>query len=226
MWRHRLRSRLQRLLATPEAAASGLSGRKIEGRSLGQIAWLRPRRQDSNRQRASLITLLILIAIVGPFSGTEPRCLPPEPHQSDAPARPNGRLRRHQPGPSTGRRAPDRPGRELSRIVNGARYSLLIAFLSTALAVIIGVFFGHHRATTSAAGSTPIIARDHGRLPGVPAVGLRLALVGVVPYRGQPSASAATEPANRGHADLHHRVLQLAIYGSHHSRSDAVAARA
>jgi peptide/nickel transport system permease protein/oligopeptide transport system permease protein len=112
----------------------------IEGRSLGQIAWLRLRRDKVAIAGGGIIVFLILAAIIGPHLVQNP-----DTYHSNLInptfSRPNGPLGgvsvAHPFGvePVTGRDM-------LSRVVNGATVSLLIAFLATALAVSIGVFMG------------------------------------------------------------------------------------
>jgi hypothetical protein len=53
--------------ATPEAVLEGAGGVVIEGRSLGRIAWLRPRRDKVAMAGLVIVVLLILIAVIGPF---------------------------------------------------------------------------------------------------------------------------------------------------------------
>jgi len=166
---------------TPEDASSGLSGRKIEGRSLGQIAWLRLRRDKVAMGSGVLVVLLILVAIVGPFLVQNPDVYHPNlinPTLSGPNGAFGGISLAHPLGvePQTGRDV-------LSRIVNGARYSLLIAFLATALAVIIGVFFGIIAGYFGGWVDT-IIARAMDVFLAFPLLVFALALVGVVPYRG------------------------------------------
>jgi ABC-type dipeptide/oligopeptide/nickel transport system permease subunit len=124
----------------PEAVTAGLSGQRIEGRSLGQIAWLRLRRDRVAMASAIFVIFLVLVAIIGPVLVQNP-----DTYHSNllnpTLLSPNGAFGgislAHPFGvePFTGRDV-------LSRVVNGAGYSLLIGFLATALAVIIGVFFG------------------------------------------------------------------------------------
>ncbi len=166
---------------TPEDAASGLSGRKIEGRSLGQIAWLRLRRDKVAMGSGVVVVLLILVAIVGPFLVQNPDVYHPNlinPTLSGPNGAFGGMSLAHPLGvePQTGRDV-------LSRIVNGARYSLLIAFLATALAVVIGVFFGIIAGYFGGWVDT-IIARAMDVFLAFPLLVFALALVGVVPYRG------------------------------------------
>jgi peptide/nickel transport system permease protein/oligopeptide transport system permease protein len=127
--------------AAPESVLEGVGGAKaIEGRSLGQIAWLRLRRDKVAITGGAVIVFLILVAIVGPHLVQNP-----DTYHSNLInptfSRPNGTLGgislAHPFGvePVTGRDM-------LSRVVNGATVSLLIAFLATALAVSIGVFMG------------------------------------------------------------------------------------
>src|SRR6266700_8186110 len=52
--------------AKPDAALEGMSRRSIEGRSLGQIAWLRLRRDKVAMSGGVFVMLLILAAIFAP----------------------------------------------------------------------------------------------------------------------------------------------------------------
>jgi hypothetical protein len=54
--------------AAPDAVLAGVGGRAIEGRSLGQIAWLRLRRDKVAMPGGVVVILLIPIAIFGPSS--------------------------------------------------------------------------------------------------------------------------------------------------------------
>jgi len=125
---------------SPEAVLKGVSKSAIEGRSLGQIALLRLRRDKVAMTGGIIVVLLILIAIFGPFFVQDPNVYHPNLINSTF-SRPNGPFGgvslAHPLGvePLTGRDM-------LSRIVIGARYSLLIGFLATALAVIIGAVMG------------------------------------------------------------------------------------
>src|SRR6516164_2871170 len=53
--------------ADPDAVLAGISGREIQGRSLGQIAWMRLRRDKVAMAGGVTILVLILIAIIGPY---------------------------------------------------------------------------------------------------------------------------------------------------------------
>ena len=126
--------------ATPDAVLQGVSGKAIEGRSLGQIAWLRLRRDKVAMAGGIIVVLLVLIAIFGPLLVQNPDTYHPDLINATF-SRPNGAFG----GISTAHPFGVEPvtGRDmLSRVVNGARISLLIAFLATALAVGIGVLMG------------------------------------------------------------------------------------
>jgi peptide/nickel transport system permease protein len=124
----------------PESALSAAGGKAIEGRSLGQLAWMRLRRDKVALGGGVFIVLLILIAIIGPHFVQDPTTYHPDlidPTLSGPNGKWGGISTAHPLGvePVTGRDM-------LARIVNGAQVSLLISFLATALAVIIGVFMG------------------------------------------------------------------------------------
>src|SRR5215472_16796951 len=124
----------------PDAILEGLSGKAIEGRSLGQIAWMRLRRDKVAMVGGVVVLLLIILSVIGPFLVGNPLTYHPNLINPTF-SRPNGPFGgislAHPLGvePVTGRDM-------LSRIVNGTRWSLLIAFLATALAVLIGVVMG------------------------------------------------------------------------------------
>jgi peptide/nickel transport system permease protein len=130
--------------ADPEAVLAGVDRKAIQGRSLGQIAWMRLKRDKVAMAGAGVIVFLILIAIFAPlivkFLGHPPL-----------------EFHREKIDPSTF--TPKEPfggmsgdflfgveplwGRDIfSRILYGAQISLLIAFLATLLSVVIGTVLG------------------------------------------------------------------------------------
>jgi peptide/nickel transport system permease protein len=164
--------------AAPEAILEGVGGEAIEGRSLGRIAWLRLKRDKVAIGGGIFILFLILVAIVGPYLVQNPNIYHPnliDPTFS----RPNGTFGgislAHPLGvePVTGRDM-------LARVVNGARVSLLIAFLATGLAVGIGVFMGVV-AGYSGGWIDAIIARLMDIFLAFPLLVFAIALVGVMP---------------------------------------------
>ena len=164
--------------ATPEVLAQGAGGGRIEGRSLGQIAWLRLRRDRVAMGSAIFIVLLLLVAIVGPFLVQSPDTYHPNlinPTLQGPYGSFGGISSAHWLGvePQTGRDM-------LSRVVYGARISLLIGFLSTVLAVVIGVFFGLIAGYFGGWVDT-LIARVMDVFLAFPLLVFAIALVGVVP---------------------------------------------
>jgi ABC-type dipeptide/oligopeptide/nickel transport system permease subunit len=162
--------------ATPEAALAGAG--PIEGRSLGQIAWGRLRRDKVAMTGGVLVVFLIVVAIIGPYLTQSPNAF----HQElidptfSRPTGPFGGISAAHPlgvEPVNGRDV-------LSRIVNGAQYSLLIAFLATFLAVTIGVFFGVI-AGYFGGWLDAVIARTMDVFLAFPLLVFALALVGVIP---------------------------------------------
>jgi peptide/nickel transport system permease protein len=164
--------------AAPETVLEGMGAKAIEGRSLGQIAWMRLRRDKVAMAGGIVIIFLILVAIFGPFLVQDPTIY----HNNlinPTFSRPNGPFggisAAHPFGvePVTGRDM-------LSRVVNGARVSLLIAFLATALAVVIGVFMGVI-AGYFGGWADAAIARTMDVFLAFPLLVFAIALVGVMP---------------------------------------------
>jgi ABC-type dipeptide/oligopeptide/nickel transport system permease subunit len=164
--------------AAPEAILEGVGGEAIEGRSLGQIAWMRLKRDKVAIGSGIFIIFLLLVAIFGPYLVQDPTVY----HANlinptfSRPYGPWGGISLAHPlgvEPVTGRDV-------LSRIVNGARVSMLIAFLATALAVSIGVVMGiiagYFGGWTDA-----VIARSMDVFLAFPLLVFAIALVGVIP---------------------------------------------
>jgi peptide/nickel transport system permease protein len=130
-------------VADPEAVLVGEE--KIQGRSLSQIAWGRLRRDKVALAGGVFILLLIAVALLAPvivkITGG-----PPNEYHNDLMSQfvPN------IPAGSFGGMSWEHPmgletvnGRDIfSRVLYGARISLLIAILATALSVVIGTTLG------------------------------------------------------------------------------------
>jgi peptide/nickel transport system permease protein len=130
--------------AQPESVLAGVDAKAIEGRSLGQIAWMRLKRDKVAMAGGVIVLLLLLLAILaGPLTslyGQGPYAF--HSHQIDVNlGTPKGSLGgmswTHWLGvePINGRDI-------LARILYGAQISMLIAFLATGVSVIIGVVVG------------------------------------------------------------------------------------
>ena len=154
------------------------AGVPIEGRSLGQIAWRRLRRDRVAVAGGIIIVFLILVAFVGPYLVQNP-----DTYNSNLidptfsrPIGPWGGISLAHPlgvEPVNGRDM-------LARIVVGARYSLLIGFLATVLAVVIGVFFGII-AGFFGGWIDAVIARAMDVFLAFPLLVFAIALIGVIP---------------------------------------------
>jgi len=164
--------------ATPDALLAGVSGKAIEGRSLGQIAWMRLRRDKVAMGGGVVVLFLILVAIAGPHLVQNPDTFHANLINPTF-LRPTGTFGgislAHPLGvePETGRDV-------LARIVDGAQYSLLIAFLATLLAVTIGTFFGVV-AGYFGGWLDSLIARAMDVFLAFPLLVFALALAGVIP---------------------------------------------
>src|SRR5579864_4227263 len=164
----------------PDAPLS-IPGKAIEGRSLGQIAWMRLRRDKVAMGGGIVVVLLILVAIIGPHVVQNPDTFNPNLVDPTF-LRPKGAFGgislAHPLGvePETGRDV-------LARIVDGAQYSLLIAFLAALLAVGIGTFFGVV-AGYFGGWVDSLIARAMDVFLAFPLLVFALALAGVIPNSG------------------------------------------
>ena len=161
----------------PEAGLP-VATKDIVGRSLGQIAWLRLRRDKVAMGGGIIVVILILIAIIGPHVVQNPDIYHAaliDPTYLRPIGSFGGISLAHPLGvePETGRDV-------LARIVVGAQYSLLIAFLATALAVTIGTFFGVI-AGYFGGWVDAIIARAMDVFLAFPLLVFALALAGVIP---------------------------------------------
>jgi peptide/nickel transport system permease protein len=130
--------------ANPEALLAGAG--RTEGRSLGQIAWMRLRKDKVALAGAAVLIFLILVAVFAPLIVRVFGDPPNEFHQDlidtvGGTLTPLGRFGgiswHHLMGiePVNGRDI-------FSRIVYGSRISLLIALLATLLSVVIGTTLG------------------------------------------------------------------------------------
>ncbi len=129
--------------AAPESVLEGVKG-PIAGRSLGQIAWMRLRRDRVAMGAAVLIVLFVLVAVFAPLIvdafGSPPNQFHQDlidPEMQTPKGSFGGISSEHLLGVEPVK------GRDLfSRVVYGSRISLLIAFLATVLSVVIGGVMG------------------------------------------------------------------------------------
>jgi peptide/nickel transport system permease protein/oligopeptide transport system permease protein len=164
--------------AAPGAVLPGVGQKAIQGRSLGQIAWLRLRRDKVAMAGGIIVLILVVAAVIGPLFVQNPDTYHANLINSTY-SRPNGPFGgislAHPLGvePETGRDM-------LARIVVGARYSLLIGFLATLLAVVIGTLMGVV-AGYSGGLVDAVIARLMDVFLAFPLLVFAIALVGVIP---------------------------------------------
>ncbi|MGH3342347.1 MAG: ABC transporter permease [Carbonactinosporaceae bacterium] len=120
-------------------------GARIEGRSLLQIAWRRLRRDRAAIAGLVAVVLLMLVAILAPvltwLSGYPPNQFNPRAIDAALGGLPRGHL-----GGVSGEHwlgVEPKSGRDIfSRVVWGARISLLIAVGATMVSVVLGTTFG------------------------------------------------------------------------------------
>jgi peptide/nickel transport system permease protein len=168
--------------AAPEILLAGED--KIEGRSLGQIAWSRLRKDKAALAGGAFVIFLILVAIFAPAIVKLLGNPPSEYHQTLVDTD-NGTL---LPKGTFGGIGWDHlmgvepvNGRDIfSRIVYGARISLLIAFFATLLSAFIGTTMG---IIAGFAGGwvDAVISRLMDLFLAFPLIVFAIALVGVIP---------------------------------------------
>ncbi len=161
-----------------------VGGEAIEGRSLGQIAWRRFRRDKVAIAGGCFLVFLVLAALLAPlitrFLGHPPNQFHPDlidPTTTLPIGQYGGMSWDHLMGvePLNGRDI-------FSRVVYGARISLLIAIFATALSVVIGTVLG---ATAAFFGGwvDTLISRIMDMFLAFPVLVFALALAGVFPDR-------------------------------------------
>src|SRR5260221_5426798 len=87
--------------AVPDAVLASVGGKAIEGRSLGQIAWMRLRRDKVAIAGGVIVLLLVLVAIFGPYLVQNPDTYNANLINPTF-SRPNGPFRRVSPGQPLG----------------------------------------------------------------------------------------------------------------------------
>jgi peptide/nickel transport system permease protein len=169
--------------AASEADLVG-SGKVIEGRSLGQIAWRRLKKDKVAMVGGVIVVLLIFVAIFAPLIVKIVGSDPYKFHQdlidtkggTMLPLGSFGGISWHHPmglEPLNGRDI-------FSRVVYGARISLLIAILATALSVFIGTTMGAIAGFLGGV-TDAIISRLMDMFLAFPLLVFALALAGVFP---------------------------------------------
>jgi peptide/nickel transport system permease protein len=130
--------------AQPEAALQGMRDKAIQGRSLGQIAWMRLKRDKVALIGGGFVLLIVLIAIFAPLIVSLVGYPPNEPHTDYVDANtstPFGAFGGVSPRFWFGLQPVF--GQDIfSRIITGSRVSMLVAFLSTLLSVVLGTIMG------------------------------------------------------------------------------------
>jgi peptide/nickel transport system permease protein len=166
--------------AAPEAVLVG--EKRIEGRSLGQIAWARLKRDKVALGGGFLVIFLVVVAVFAPLIVGVLGHPPNEFHQElvdpdlQVPtARFGGVSRDFLFG------VEPINGRDLfSRVLYGSQISLLIAFLATVLSVVIGTTMGVIAGFVGGA-VDGLISRLMDIFLAFPLIVFALALVGVIP---------------------------------------------
>jgi peptide/nickel transport system permease protein len=130
--------------AAADGAVAGVAGQEVVGRSPGRIAWIRLKRDKVALTGGIVVVLLILVAVCAPLIvgllGHPPDDFHPGLLNRDTQL-PNGSFGGISPDYLFGVEPTN--GRDVfSRVVYGARVSLLVAFLSALVSVVLGTVFG------------------------------------------------------------------------------------
>lgn len=132
-------------LPSGEAVGAGADARAVEGRSLGQIAWMRLKRDRVAMVSGVIIVILLLVAIFAPLilriMGLDPYKFYSEAVDLDRGGLPLGRFGgislEHPFGVEPG------TGRDIfARLITGMRVSLTVAIGATFVALFLGTIFG------------------------------------------------------------------------------------
>ncbi len=127
---------------TPPASAALPTAKAIEGRSLGQIAWMRLKRDRVAIAGAIFIGFLVIVAVFAPLLAThDPNALNSDLIDPALGGPPRGNFGGISKDHIFGVEPVN--GRDLySRMVYGARVSLLIALSATVVSIVIGAVAG------------------------------------------------------------------------------------
>jgi peptide/nickel transport system permease protein len=130
--------------AAPVDVAADVVKASVEGRSLRQIAWTRLKRDKLALAGGAVVVFLVLVAIFAPLIVSLLGHPPNEFHQEEIDplfGTPKGSMGGISSDFLFG--VEPQNGRDVfSRIVYGARISLLVAFLAAVVAVVLGTVFG------------------------------------------------------------------------------------
>jgi peptide/nickel transport system permease protein len=173
------------IIGEPPVVDAGGGPARIEGRSLGRIAWTRLKRDRVAMAGAAVVIILILVAFFAPFivklfghPPNEFHYQQIDPSLQTAYGKFGGVSRSFLFGVEPVN------GRDLfSRIVYGARISLLIAFFATILSVVIGTVLGVISGYFGGRVDT-VISRTMDVFLAFPLLLFAILLVGVIPDSG------------------------------------------
>ncbi|MQA86460.1 MAG: ABC transporter permease subunit [Streptosporangiales bacterium] len=179
-------------VGVPERQAPGpttaAAGGRVEGRSLPQMAWRRLRRDRAAMAGLGVVSALVLIAIFAPvltwLNGYSPTQFNPgaiDPALGGVPKGPLGGI-----GAEHWLGVEPKSGRDIfSRLVYGARVSLLISVGATGVAVVLGTVFGIVAGYVGG-WADAVIGRTMDVLLSFPSLIFMIALVAMLPNANRP----------------------------------------
>ena len=218
-----------------DGLAETSEAKQIEGRSLGQIAWARLKKDKIAVISAIVILLIIAVALLAPLIVKLNGFPPDQFNKIDSDGNPllntrdggipigglwgSGTSSEHWLGvePQNGRDV-------FSRLVYGTRVSLLVALGGTVLAIIIGTVIGMVAGYFGGWVDT-LLSRLMDIMLSFPSLLFVMALTPVIADRGTgPVRSTRRQQAADGRVDVRSRLLRLGLPGPDRPRPDAVAA--